>query len=78
MAIESVANEAGPRAFSGNDSSAYLAQAMAVAELVQAARAYQTCSDLIRLDRESVQAAHRLWCVLIRFADPRETRTDRH
>ena len=38
-----------------------------IADLVQAARAYMIRSDLIRLDRESVQAAHRLGCVLNRF-----------
>lgn len=38
-----------------------------LAELVDAARAYFVRSDLIRLDRESVQAANRLGCVLNRF-----------
>ncbi len=40
-----------------------------IADLVQAARAYLIRSDLICLDRESVQAAHRLGCLLDRLAD---------
>ena len=39
-----------------------------IADLVQAAQAYLSRSDLIRLDRESVQAAHRLRCMLSQLA----------
>lgn len=34
MTTESVTKEVGPKAFAGNDSSVYLAQAMAVADLI--------------------------------------------
>ena len=39
-----------------------------MADLVQAAQAYLMRSDLIHLDRESVQAAHRLRCMLSQLA----------
>lgn len=47
-----------------------------IAELVRAARAYFVRSDLIRLDRESVQAANRLGCVLNRFGSDGLVTTD--
>lgn len=37
-------------------------------DLVQAAQAYLVRSDLIHLDRESAQAAHRLRCMLSQLA----------
>ena len=39
-----------------------------IADLVQAAQTYLSRSDLVHLDRESVQAAHRLRCMLSQLA----------
>lgn len=58
MATESVANDAGVKAFSGNDSSVYLAQAMAVADLLGT-------GDHEQCDRKTVNEAGMLIFMLL-------------